>query len=154
MCGICERIQMIQNHTNPYFVMELETGYVVMGDHQRIHGYTLFLCKHHVHELHQLDLTLRTKHLTEMCIVSEAVHRAFHADKMNIESLGNGETHLHWHLFPRIHGDTHVPGPVWWLPKEELWNDQFRPNNEDLVRLIEELRTELTKLLTSSFSNA
>jgi len=42
MCGICERIQMIQNHTNPYFVMELETGYVVMGDHQRIHGYTLF----------------------------------------------------------------------------------------------------------------
>ena len=88
MCGICERIQMIQNHTNPYFVMELETGYVVMGDHQRIHGYTLFLCKLHVHELHQLDLSFRSKHLTEMSVVSEAVNRAFHADKMNIESLG------------------------------------------------------------------
>lgn len=94
MCGICERIQMIQNHTNPYFVMELETGYVVMGDHQRIHGYTLFLCKHHVHELHQLDLTFRTKHLTEMSIVSEAVHRAFHADKMNMDELHTELTKL------------------------------------------------------------
>ena len=43
MCGICERIHMIQDHTNPYFVMELETGYVVMGDHQRIHGYLVSL---------------------------------------------------------------------------------------------------------------
>lgn len=153
MCGICERIQMIQDHTNPYFVMELETGYVVMGDHQRNQGYTLFLCKLHVHELHQLDLSFRSKHLTEMSVVSEAVHRAFHADKLNIESLGNGETHLHWHLFPRIHGDTHVPEPVWWLPKEELWDDQFRPTNEELRGLIETLRTELTNLLTS-FSNA
>ena len=89
-----------------------------------------------------------------MSIVSEAVHRAFHADKMNIESLGNGETHLHWHLFPRIHGDTHVPGPVWCLPKEELWNDQFRPSDELLTKMMDELHTELTKLLTSSISNA
>ena len=149
MCGVCERIQMIQDHTNPYFVMELETGYVVMGDHQRIHGYTLFLSKHHVHELHQLNMPLRVKHLTEMSIVSEAIQRAFHADKMNIESLGNGETHLHWHLFPRKHGDTHEPGPMWWLPKEELWNDRFRPSNEELLKMIETLRSELIDLMPS-----
>ncbi len=33
-CLICERIEMIKDGKNPYFVMELETGYVVMGDHQ------------------------------------------------------------------------------------------------------------------------
>lgn len=153
MCGVCERIQMIKDHTNPYFVMELETGYVVMGDHQRIHGYSLFLCKQHVHELHQLDMPFRVKHLTEMSIVSEAIHRAFQADKINIESLGNGETHLHWHLFPRKHGDTHEPGPVWWLPKEELWNDRFRPTHEELSKMIETLRSEFINLM-SSVSNA
>ena len=45
MCGICERIQMIKNGSNPYFVKELETGYVVIGDFQHFKGYTLFLNK-------------------------------------------------------------------------------------------------------------
>ena len=47
MCLICDRIEMIRRGENPYFVRELETGYVVLGDHQRFAGYTLFLYKHH-----------------------------------------------------------------------------------------------------------
>ena len=50
MCMICERIRAIKNGTNPYFVQELETGYVVLGDHQHFKGYTLFLCKQHAAE--------------------------------------------------------------------------------------------------------
>ena len=49
MCLICDRIQMIKDETNPFFVKELETGYVVFGDTQRIEGYTLFLCKKFLH---------------------------------------------------------------------------------------------------------
>ena len=45
MCFICDRIKMINNGTNPYFVKELQTGYVVIGDNQHFKGYTLFLCK-------------------------------------------------------------------------------------------------------------
>jgi len=33
---------MIQKNENPYFVEELETGFVVLGDHQYFKGYTLF----------------------------------------------------------------------------------------------------------------
>ena len=51
MCFICERIQRIKEGTNPYFVKELETGYVVLGDNQHFKGYTLFLCKEHQTEL-------------------------------------------------------------------------------------------------------
>ena len=32
MCFICDRIEMIKNNENPYFVKELSTGYVVLGD--------------------------------------------------------------------------------------------------------------------------
>ena len=32
MCLICDRIQQIKKGENPYFVKELETGYVVIGD--------------------------------------------------------------------------------------------------------------------------
>lgn len=47
MCFICDRINMIKEGTNPYFVKELEMGYVVTRDNQHFKGYTIFLCKEH-----------------------------------------------------------------------------------------------------------
>lgn len=35
MCLVCDRIGLIKEGKNPYFVKELETGYVVLGDHSR-----------------------------------------------------------------------------------------------------------------------
>ena len=104
MCLICDRIEMIKDGTNPYFVKELETGYVVIGDNQHFCGYTLFLYKHHGDktELFHLDPTERAKFLEEMTIVAEAVSRAFGAEKINYELLGMGDAHLHWHLFPSL----------------------------------------------------
>ena len=54
MCIVCDRIQMIKNNNNPYFVKELETGYVVLGDNQHFKGYTLFLYKEHIKEVEEL----------------------------------------------------------------------------------------------------
>ena len=54
-CLVCKRIEQIKRGTNPYFVKELATGYVVLGDHQYCEGYTLFLAKEHKTELRQLD---------------------------------------------------------------------------------------------------
>ena len=72
-CLICERIGQIERGENPYFVCALSTGYVVLGDHQRFEGYTLFLCKRHVTELYQLPWGFRTRFLQEMSLVAEAV---------------------------------------------------------------------------------
>ena len=77
MCLICDRIEMIERGENPYFVKELETGYVVIGDHQHFHGYTLFLCKQHCVELFDLEQEFKVRYLEEMSLVAEAVSRAF-----------------------------------------------------------------------------
>lgn len=152
MCLICDRIAMIANGTNPYFVKELESGYVVIGDNQHFKGYTLFLCKEHRTELFRLDGQLKMKFLEEMSIVAEAVSNAFGAEKMNYELLGNGDTHLHWHLFPRVSGDlgaygNNGKGPVWWLPREIMYSQENRPTAEELEEMKERLRTELDKLI-------
>ena len=63
MCIICDRIQMIKDNTNPWFVKELETGYVVIGDNQHFKGYTLFLHKEHKTELFQLEYKTKMKFL-------------------------------------------------------------------------------------------
>ena len=110
MCLICDRIEMIKRGTNPYFVKELETGYVVIGDNQHFYGYTLFLYKNHGNktEIYHLEKKEQAKFLEEMTIVAEAVSKAFGAEKMNYELLGMGDAHIHWHLNPRRTGDIAV----------------------------------------------
>ena len=88
---------MIKRGENPYFVRELKTGYVVIGDHQHFRGYTLFLYKEHGDktELFHLDKAERALFLEEMTIVAQAAAKAFGAEKMNYELLGMGDAHLH-----------------------------------------------------------
>lgn len=151
-CFICERIEMIKNGTNPYFVKELETGYVVIGDFQYFYGRTIFLCKKHVTELHYLEPTFKQKHLEEMALVQEAVAKAFKAEKMNIEMLGNADSHVHWHLFPRQQGDLQSyasKGPVWWVPLEVMEGEAARPTDEKLAEMVETLRKTLYEVVKS-----
>lgn len=155
MCLICDRIKMIKDNTNPWFVKELETGYVVIGDNQHFNGYTLFLCKEHKTELFQLDRSLKLKFLEEMSIVAEAVSTAFGAEKMNYELLGNGDTHLHWHLFPRTSGDlenygNNGKGPVWWYPIEKMYSSENKPSIAELDEMKRKLSKELERLLQKS----
>lgn len=143
---------MIGEGTNPYFVKELKTGYVVIGDNQHFKGYTLFLSKEHKTELFQLDRPQKMMFLEEMSIVAEAVAKAFGAEKMNYELLGNGDTHLHWHLFPRKSGDiesfgNNGKGPVWWYPMDKMYSDDNKPSDEELEQLKIKLQIELEKLL-------
>lgn len=152
MCLICDRIRMIQENTNPWFVKELDTGYVVIGDNQHFHGYTLFLCKEHRTELFQLDHGTKMRFLEEMSVVAQAVARAFGAEKMNYELLGNGDTHLHWHLFPRVNGDLENygnkgKGPVWWYPREKMYSPDNRPSDQELKEMKTILAAELDTLL-------
>lgn len=145
-CFICKRINMIEKGENPYFVAELETGYVVIGDHQYFNGYTLFLCKQHETELHFLDENYKIKFLTEMSMVAEAVHSAFKPEKLNYELLGNGDTHIHWHIFPRRENDTPVKGPVWWLDREVMYSNDVKPSEQELTEMKIKLYNELKKL--------
>ena len=152
-CLICERINMIKEGRNPYFVRELETGYVVIGDHQHFRGYTLFLYKHHGEytELFQLPPQERARFLEEMMVVAKAVSAAFGAEKMNYELLGMGDAHLHWHLFPRRKGDLEEygnkgAGPVWWYPAEKMFGLENRPSDSELEEMKSRLAEELEKL--------
>lgn len=78
-----------------------------------------------------------------MSIVQEACAQAFHADKMNVELLGNGDAHVHWHLFPRHNNDTPKPGPVWWTPLETMYGDDVSRDAPRLSRLKYALNTAI-----------
>ncbi len=142
-CLICQRIADIQQHKNPYFVAELQTGFVVIGDFQFFQGYSLFLCKQHVPELHQLEQSFKQEFLEEMSLVAQAVFECFQPIKLNYELLGNSEPHLHWHLFPRHANDPVPSSPVWIVDKSIRYAPSARPDEDTINRLKKDLLKQL-----------
>ena len=144
-CKMCEKQKNIKD--DPYFIMELETGYVILGWYQRFKGYTVFNCKQHGPELHNLERNFKIKHLEEMTIVSEAVFNLFKPDKLNYELLGNGCSHIHWHIYPRIKGDTPIVSSVYQLPNSALFDETTRPSDEERERLKSIIKNEIERLM-------
>lgn len=144
-CKMC--MQQADIHNDPYFIMELETGYVMLGWFQRFKGYTVFQCKEHGPELFDLDPNFRIKHMNEVSLVSRAVYNVFKPDKMNYELLGNGCPHIHWHLYPRRKGDTPIVSSVYQLPNEILFDVNTAPTDEEREIYKKLIKEELIGLL-------
>jgi diadenosine tetraphosphate (Ap4A) HIT family hydrolase len=139
-CFICDRIETIKQGTNPYFVKELSTGYVVLGDNQYYKGLTFFLSKKHASELHEVPREWRDTFLSEMADTAAVMHRAFKPRKINYELLGNRDNHLHWWLIPR-HNDDPEPGmPIWVRDKQEIFGESSKPTPEELKELVTQLQ--------------
>jgi len=131
-CAICQKVAVIKRNIDPYFVLELTTGYIVLGDYQFYRGYTLFLCKKHVNELHQLSSNFKHQFLKDMSQVAEAVYKAFRPRKLNYELLGNTEPHLHWHLFPRYKNDPIPQRPIWCIDSSITCSDKVKPTPKQI----------------------
>ena len=143
-CNVCQRIELIAQNKNQNFILELQTGYVVLADNQDYSGYTIFICKIHAHELHELSDNFRTDFLREMSLVSEAVFKCFQPKKLNYELLGNLDPHLHWHIIPRRETDKN--------PQKSIWSTSVSTNNHILTPeqrkiSVEKMRVELLKLV-------
>lgn len=67
---------------------------------------------------------------------------------MNYELLGNGCPHIHWHLYPRVKGDTPIVSSVYQLSNEELFDESTRPNEEQREELKEKIKNEIVRLLS------
>ena len=145
-CGICKEIEGIKNKKNTLFITELPTGYVVLGDWQYYKGYTLFLCKKHVFELHELPKIFRQDFLKDMSIVAEAVYKAFKPQKLNYEMLGNSTPHLHWHFFPRYKNDPIPQRPIWCIDSSITCSEKMKPSLQQIKRLKLSILSQLKKL--------
>lgn len=145
-CIFCQEIEEIKrNNKNPFFVIELKTGYVSLGYNQYYKGYCLFISKVHASELHELESEIKKQFLVEMALVGEVINTIFHPKKINIELLGNTHSHLHWHIFPRYKKDILPKIPVWNNP--DFLTNKIRPTKSELDWLKSNLLKGFNKML-------
>ena len=105
-------------------------------------GFCRVVWQTHVAEMSDLSPN-NAHHALEVLLATErAVRHTVRPDKINLASLGNVVPHLHWHVIPRWHDDSHFPAPIWAGAQRSAGK---RPAPEHAV-LRRALETELSAL--------
>jgi diadenosine tetraphosphate (Ap4A) HIT family hydrolase len=92
---------------------------VVLAEEPGFPGFCRVILARHVRETTDLEPAERAKLLAVVFAVEEAVRETMRPDKVNVASLGNVVPHVHWHVVPRFHDDSHFPSPVWSAARRE-----------------------------------
>ncbi|MGC9455603.1 MAG: HIT family protein [Phycisphaerae bacterium] len=98
---IHERVDLARNTENPTVICRVPSGWVVLGDDQRLRGYCLLLADPIRDNLNELDPAERAQFLTDMAAIGDALIEVLHPSIVNYSILGNTDRALHAHIHPR-----------------------------------------------------
>ena len=98
---IHRRVAEARAGRNPAVIARVTSGWVVLGDDQRLAGYCLLLADPIADNLHALDPERRARFLFDMTAVGEAVIAVRRPSLINYSILGNTDRALHAHIHPR-----------------------------------------------------
>ena len=128
---IHRRVKAANLGKNSTVICRMRSGWVVLGDLQFLPGYSLLLSDPVVRDLNALTIEKRGEFLQEMTIVGDALLEVTGALRINYEILGNSETALHAHIFPRYSNEPEEKRrkPVWFydwknVPRFDLERDR------------------------------
>lgn len=141
-CIACERIDQIKQGSNPHFIRELETSYLVLADNQYYEGFCIHLLKEHHEQLPSLPIEIQVKIFEEVATTAKILSQVFSPVRINYACLGNECHHIHWHIVPRYNWDPE-PTEVIWTPSNFARKKLAEP--ERRLKLIEKIRSASIK---------
>jgi len=98
---IHERVDLARRGANPTVIARVRSGWVVLGDDQRLAGYSLLLADPIRDALNDLSVEERRQFLTDMTLVGDALMEVLQPSLINYSILGNTDRALHVHIHPR-----------------------------------------------------
>lgn len=137
-CPLCERVQ---NKNYGFLIHEFKNSFLYLGEHQYYKGYCVLVSKNHYREMTDMPEPARSELFQEMMKAHEVIQKVFQPKKMNMCSLGNVVSHIHWHFFPRYEDDPNFKNPPWL--QMHLF-DGAKINAEEKDKLIGQLRPYFT----------
>lgn len=118
-------------------ICELATSKVYLFKEQSHRGRIIVAHKKHVSEMIELTAEERAAFFEDVNHVAEAMHKAFHPDKLNYGMYGDTGHHLHVHLCPKYKDGYEWGGVFMMNPKEKFLSDA------EYNELIEEVKKYL-----------
>lgn len=86
---------------------------VVLVDDAAYPGFCRVIWNDHIKEMTDLAPVDRAAVMNAVWAVESAMRVVMQPKKVNLASLGNMMSHVHWHVIPRYVDDAHFPSPVW-----------------------------------------
>lgn len=108
---------------------------VVLVDDGRFPGYSRLIWNEHVKESSDLSPSDQNLVFRLLMAIEAALRKTVDPDKVNLASFGNMTPHLHWHVIPRWHDDSHFPQAIWAEAERDA-----APRVIDLAALREKIR--------------
>ncbi len=142
---IHKRIDMARNGTNETVICRMKSGWAVLGDDQRLKGYSLLLHDPVVDNLNALSKFDRAQFQSDMTVIGDALMTVLEPSIINYSILGNTDRALHAHIHPRY--DSEEPDKRKTIPfiYHVLEMPYLRFSYERDKELIHRLRVEIEK---------
>ena len=86
-------------------ICDLSVSQLILFKEQSHPGRVIVAYKDHVSELVHISAGDRAAFFEDVAKAANAIHRAFHPDKVNYGAYGDGGCHLHFHLVPKYSGE-------------------------------------------------
>ncbi|RAS69001.1 diadenosine tetraphosphate (Ap4A) HIT family hydrolase [Lentzea atacamensis] len=148
-----DRIGSALRGENPTVLRRLSAGFANIGDVQFLPGYCVLLVDDpEVQRLTDLPRDRRARFLADMDLLGEAVElvcgrRDPGFRRVNLEILGNTDSYLHAHVWPRYDWEPeHLVGRPVWLYPVERWSDPATALGAEHDALRAELTVEIDRL--------
>lgn len=148
-----DRIGSAARGENPTVLLEMRSGYAVIGDVQFLPGYSVLLGKDpNVTALAEMPRAKRVQFLADVDLLATAVERACRSTepgfrRINIDILGNADSFVHAHIWPRYEWEP--AALIWrpvWLYDLENWHNPATALGEQHLQLRSRISEELRDL--------
>ena len=83
------------------YICDLRVSSLILFKEQSHPGRVIVAYKDHVSELVDINDEERNLFFADVAQTANALHKAFHPDKINYGAYGDGGCHLHFHLVPK-----------------------------------------------------
>ncbi len=98
-CGYCMRGELLEKFG--IYICDLRVSSLILFKEQSHPGRVIVAYKDHVSELVDINDEERNLFFADVAQAANALHKAFHPDKVNYGAYGDGGCHLHFHLVPK-----------------------------------------------------
>ena len=97
------------------FICDLDVSQLILFKEQSKPGRCIVAYKDHVSEIINISQEERNRFMADVVRSANAIHQAFHPDKLNYGAYGDTGCHLHMHLVPKYKG-------------QDVWGGVFQMN--------------------------
>ena len=151
--GFAGRLEAAHQGLNPTVIARVPSGWAVLGDGQRLPGYSLILSDPLVPSLNDLALEAQMLFLRDMALLGRAIQDVTDCARVNYGIYGNSDPYLHAHVFARYAWEDpeRARVPVWksYSPDEPS-AEEFQFTLEKHTDLRSKLEVRLLELLPES----